>query len=86
MSNLKELDMGLHSKVKLLSRFVNLNSKFTVFLSDLVYSELQFTNYPVNQIITYINDTEILDYNSLIEIMKNPLKSFKTINNEIYFV
>jgi len=86
MSNIKKLDISLYNKVKLLSRFVNLNNKFTVYLSDLVYSELNFTNYPVDQIITHINDIEILDYEGLIEIMKHPLLSFKTVDNEIYYV
>jgi hypothetical protein len=86
MNNLKKLDMSLYNKVKLLSRFVNLNNKFTVYLSDLVYSELNFTNYPVDQIITHINDIEILNYEILVEIMNQPLISFKTIDNEIYYI
>lgn len=86
MENIKELRMGLYNKVKLLSRFLNINNKFTVYLSDLVYSELKFTNYPINEIITYINDIEIVDYDNFVEIIKQPLKKFKTIDNEIYYV
>lgn len=86
MENIKELEMGSYNKVKLLSRFVNLNNKFTVYLSDLVYSELKFVNYPVNKIITHINNIEIIDYDILIKIMGNPLKNFKTIDNELFYL
>jgi len=86
IDNLNNLEIGLYNKVKLVSRFVNLNNKFTIYLSDLVYSELKFTNYPINKIITYINNIEIIDYETLIKVMKDPLYSFKTIDNEIFYV
>jgi len=86
MENIGDIEMKLSNKVKLLSRFIDINNKFTVYLSDLIYSKLTFTEYPVNEIITHINDVEITSYDVLIDIMKKPIENFRTINNHVYFV
>jgi S1-C subfamily serine protease len=82
------LNISLSKKVKLLSRFLNLDHKFTIYLSDLVYTntKLKFTEYPLNEIITHIDDIEILNYDILLNVMKNPITKIRTIDNEIYFI
>jgi hypothetical protein len=69
-----------------LNRFINNNDKFTVYLSDLIFTKLKFTNYPIDEIITHINEIEILDYDTLIDIMKKDIHSFRTLDNEIYYI
>jgi hypothetical protein len=83
---IKELKISLSLKVKLLNRFINNNDKFTVYLSDLIFTKLKFTNYPIDEIITHINEIEILDYDTLIDIMKKDIHSFRTLDNEIYYI
>ena len=78
--------MSLHSKVKLLSRFLDINNKFTVYLSDLIHSKLKFTEYPINEIITHINSKELVSYDVLVNVMKEPITSFITVDNSIYYV
>jgi S1-C subfamily serine protease len=86
MENIGDLEMKLSNKVKLLSRYININSKFTIYLADLMYSKLKFTEYPINEIVTHINNVEITSYDILVDIMKSPVKNFRTINNHVYFV
>jgi len=83
---MKELGINLISKVKLLSRFLSINDKFTIYLSDLIYSKLKFTNYPINEIITHINEIEITSYDKLVNVMKDEIKNFRTIDNDFYLV
>ena len=52
----------------------------------MVYSKLKFTDYPLNQIITHINDIEIIDYNTLVKVMQTPVHKIKTIDNDVFFV
>lgn len=86
IEQLNELNMSLNKKVKILSRFITLNNKFTVYLSDLIFTKLKYIEYPINEIITHINDIEIIDYDTFISVMKTPTTKFKTIDNDIYFV
>ena len=86
IDEITKLDMQLIKKVKLLSRFLSINHIFTIYLSDLVYSKLKFTEYPLNQIITHINDIEITDYNILVKVMQTPVHKIKTIDNDVFFV
>jgi hypothetical protein len=86
IEEIKNLNMRLSKKVKLLSRFSNIDSKFTLYLSDVDYVKLKFTEYPINEIITHINNIEIIDYDTLINIFKTEINSFITINNEIYYI
>jgi hypothetical protein len=86
IESMKELGINLISKVKLLSRFLSINDKFTIYLSDLIYSKLKFTNYPINEIITHINEIEITSYDKLVNVMKDEIKNFRTIDNDFYLV
>jgi len=86
IDELANLEIPLSKKIKLLSRYLNINSKFTIYLSDLLYSKLNFIEYPLNEIITHIDDIEIIDYDTLINVLKNPIKKIKTIDNDIYFI
>ena len=86
IDQINNLDISFTKKLKLLSRFLTINNKFTIYLSDLIYTKLKFTEYPLNEIITHINDIEIIDYDTLIEVMKNKVNKIKTIDNYIYFI
>jgi hypothetical protein len=86
ISEMSNLEISLIKKIKLLSRFLSINHIFTVYLSDLMYDKLKFTDYPLNEIITHINDIEIIDYNTLVQVMKTPVIKIKTIDNNIFFV
>lgn len=86
VDEIKQIDMSLHNKVKLLSRFLNINNKFTVYLSDLIHSKLKFIEYPINEIITHINSKELVSYDVLVNVMKEPITSFITVDNSIYYV
>ena len=86
IDSLSNLEISLIKKVKLLSRFLSINNIFTVYLSDLIYSKLKFTEYPLNEIITHINDIEIIDYNTLLQVMETPVTKIKTIDNYIFFI
>jgi hypothetical protein len=81
---LKEIEVSLMFKVNILSR--SLDDKFTVYLSDLIYDKLKFTDYPINEIITHINEIEISSYSTLIEVMKTEIKNFRTINNDFFLI
>ena len=86
IDELTNLDFSLTKKIKILNRFLYLNDQFTIYLSDLIYSKLNFTEYPLNNIITYINDIEIIDYDTMIEVMKNPVKKIRTLDNDIFII
>ena len=86
IDEMSNLEIPLTKKVKLLSRFLSINHIFTVYLSDLIYSKLKFTEYPLYEIITHINDIEITDYNTLVKVMEKPLTKIKTIDNDIFFI
>jgi len=86
LDNMRSLEMSFTDKVKIMSRYLTINHIFTIYLSDLIYSKLKFTEYPLREIITHINDIEIVDYESLLNIMKNPVNKIKTIDNDVYFI
>lgn len=86
IEEIDNLEISLTKKVKLLSRFLTIEHQFTIYLSDLVYSKLNFTEYPINDIITHINDVEIDCYDTMVSVMKNPVYKIKTIDNNIFFV
>jgi len=86
IDELSSLEISLTKKVKLLSRFLSINHLFTIYLSDLIYSKLKFTEYPLNEIITHINDIEITDYDTLVKVMQTPVTKIKTIDNDIFYI
>lgn len=86
IEEIDNLEISLTKKVKLLSRFLSIEHQFTIYLSDLVYSKLNFTEYPINDIITHINDVEIDCYDTMASVMKNSVYKIKTIDNNIFFI
>jgi hypothetical protein len=84
--NFKTLDLTIIQKIKIYERIGDYKNLFTIYLSDINYSKLKFTNYPVGDIILEINDILITDINIFKQVIKNPIKKFKTINNEVYFI
>lgn len=86
IESLKSMKINLIHKVKLLNRFFSINDKFTVYLSDLIYDKLKFTDYPINEIITHINEIEISSYSILIDVMKTEIKNFRTIDNDFFLI
>jgi S1-C subfamily serine protease len=86
VNEMKYLEISLIKKIKLLSRFLSINDIFTVYLSDLIYSKLKFTEYPLNEIITHINDIKIIDYDTLVKVMQTPVTKIKTIDNDIFYI
>ncbi len=86
LENFANLNLKLNQKVKLLSRFNNCNYKFTVYLSDIDYKVLNFTEYPVGEIIIEIDDVIIDNLETFTNIMKTNIKKFKTIDNQIFFI
>jgi S1-C subfamily serine protease len=84
--NFKTLDLTILQKIKIYERIGDYKNLFTIYLSDINYSKLKFTDYPVGDIILEINDILITDINIFKQVIKNPIKKFKTINNEVYFV
>lgn len=86
IESLRKMKISLTHKVKLLNRFLSINDKFTVYLSDLIYDKLKFTDYPINAIITHINEIKISNYSILIDVMKTEIKNFRTIDNDFFFI
>lgn len=86
LNNFTHLNLKINQKVKLLSRFGNCNYKFTVYLADIDYKILNFTEYPIGEIITEIDDVVIDNLYTFTNIMKNNIKKFKTIDNQIFFI
>lgn len=82
----KELELNILQKIQLYKRTGDYGNIFTVYLSDINYTKLKFTDYPVGDIILEINDIPITDINVFKQVIKNPIKKFKTINNEVFFV
>lgn len=86
IEEIENLNISLSKKVKLLGRVLPLNHKFTIYLADLIYTKLKFTEYPLNEIITHINDIEIIDYDTLLQVMKTKVHKIKTLDNDIFFI
>lgn len=86
LSNIGDLGLNKIQKIKIVNRYLTTNHLFTVYLSDLDYAKLKFTEYPIGDIITEINDVEINNYDIFIKIINQPIKKFKTIDNNIFFI
>ena len=84
--NFKSLELTIIQKIKIYERIGDYKNLFTIYLSDVNYSKLKFTDYPIGDIILEINDVIITDLNIFKQVIKNPIKKFKTINNEVYFI
>ena len=86
LENFKDLNINILQRLQIFERVKNFNNKFTVYLADVNYSKLKFTNYPVGDIILEINDILIDNIDTFKKVMLVPLNKIKTINNETYFV
>ena len=84
--NFKELDINVSQRIKIYERIGDFKNLFTIYLSDIDYKKLKFTDYPVGDVILEINNVKITDLTVFKQVIKNPIKKFKTINNEVYFV
>ena len=84
--NFNELDINISQRIKIYERVGDYKNLFTIYLSDIDYKKLKFTDYPVGDIILEINDIEVTNLNIFKQVIKDPIKKFKTINNEVYFV
>jgi S1-C subfamily serine protease len=66
-----------------------INKSFIVYLSNVNVEKLPYniTEFPINKIVTEINNKELIDYAMFIKIMNNEeLINFKTIDNQIYYI
>jgi S1-C subfamily serine protease len=86
LENFKDLDINILQRLQIFERVKKFNNKFTVYLADVNYSKLKFTNYPVGDIILEINDIIIDNIDTFKKVVLTPLNKIKTINNETYFV
>jgi repressor of nif and glnA expression len=61
---------------------------FTVYLSNLnpkIYKNSKFNKFPLGKIIVEINNIKFTDLESFLKVLKEPVRSFKTVDNEIYY-
>jgi hypothetical protein len=86
LDNFKDINLTIIQRLRIFERITNYNNKFTIYLADVDYSKIKFTNYPVGDIIIEINDIIINNIDTFNQIILNPLKKIKTINNEVYFL
>ena len=86
LSNISDLKLNKIQKIKIINRYLTCNHLFSVYLADLDYEKLKFTEYPIGDIITEINDIKINNYDIFIKIINQPIKKIKTINNNIFFI
>ena len=86
LENFKDLNINILQRLQIFERVKKFNNKFTVYLADVNYSKLKFTNYPVGDIILEINDILIDNIDTFKKVVLTPLNKIKTINNETYFV
>jgi len=84
------LELKMQQIIKLFNRFLYKQNLFTVYLTGLnpnLYQEYKkFNKFPIGDIIVEINNNTFDDYDSFMKIVKNPIKSIKTIENKFYFV
>ncbi len=87
IENLTSLELKPSQIVKIFERNIYQRDLFTVYLADINYDKIgQFNKYPIGEIIVEINDNKFYNYNEFSNIMKEPVKKIKTIDNEIYFL
>ena len=86
LENLNNLNLTINQKVNIISRVNDIDCKFTIYLADIDYKVLNFTEYPIGEIISEIDNIKIDNLNIFLNIMKTKIKKFKTINNNMYFI
>jgi hypothetical protein len=86
LNAVKELELTGAQLLKIFDRNIYQRDLFTVYLSDLNYSKVIFTKYPIGEIIIEINDNKFNNYDEFIKLIDVPITKIKTIENEIYYV
>jgi len=86
LENIAELNLSLNQKIKILSRLNDIDKKFTIYLADIDYKVLSFTEYPIGDIIIEINDIKIDNLDIFTNIIKTKINKIKTIDNKIFFI
>jgi S1-C subfamily serine protease len=80
------LELNIIQKIQIYERLGNYKNQFTIYLSNIDYNKLKFTNYPIGDIIIEIDDIPITDINIFKQIITTPIKKFKTVNNELFYI
>lgn len=87
LENLKKLELKMTQVIKLVQSQFNQLDKFIVYLVDLDFNKIgKFNKYPLGEIICEINGVTFSNYNEFINLMKEPVKQFKTCDNYIFYV
>ena len=88
IENAEKLDITSSNLFEIINRVNFLKDIFTVYLSALnpkIYTTSKFNKFPIGKIIIEINDKKFSNYKEFTDILKTPVKTFKTINNEIFY-
>lgn len=86
---LPKLNFNLFTILKIYNRISYPNDMFTVYLADLdpnIYENNKFNKFPVGKIIIEINNKTFDDFETFSQIIKEPIKVFKTIDNDIFYI
>jgi hypothetical protein len=87
LENLKNLDLKMTQLIKLVYGQFNQMDNFIVYLVDLDFNKIgKFNKYPLGEIISEINGKRFTNYDEFIELMKEPVKHFKTSDNYVYYL
>jgi hypothetical protein len=88
LEHIDNLKLNSTTAFEIITRVNFIKDLFTVYLSSLnpnIYTRSKFNKYPVGKIITEINNISFKSYEEFMNIVKTLVKSFKTIDNEIYY-
>lgn len=89
VDNLTELNYTPKQTIDAIHRILHYKDKFTVYLCGLhsdIYTNKKYIDYPINDIITHINDEELSSETVFFKYSTEPIKSFVTINNNKFFI
>jgi len=88
INNIKYLNMTTSQAVKILSRYLQQQDQFTIYLADLDLERVKnkFIKYPLGEIIIEINGKKFNNLEEFMKINENPIKIIKTFDNEIYLI
>ena len=87
IEKLRTLNLSITKVIKILERRLYHRDLFTVYLSDTNFRTINNNiKYPIGEIITKINNKKFTSYDEFIDIIKNPIKSIKTIDNDIFII
>jgi S1-C subfamily serine protease len=93
INNLNKLKLSAENIIQLLERTLYNRDLFTIYLADINYDNItngynnnKFVDFPIGKIITEINGKTFNNYDEFIKIIKDDIKYFTTIDNNIYFI